>query len=81
MLEAGKQELVVLSALSPMEIYLTSGDNLATFSEIDCAIFDNIGKTSDFVHLPKAGQVLLVFKEDSWNRAEVVDLIPLCVLQ
>ena len=81
MLEAGKQELVVLSALSPMEIYLTSGDNLATFSEIDCAILDNIGKTSDYVHLPKAGQVLLVFKEDSWNRAEVVDLIPLCVLQ
>ena len=63
----------MLSALSPMEIYLTSGDNLATFSEIDCAILDNIGKTSDYVHLPKAGQVLLVFKEDSWNRAEVME--------
>ena len=69
MLKAGKQEFVVLSALSPMEIYLTSTDGLAAFNEI--GNFDNIGKTSDYVHLPKVGQLVLVYKENCWNRAVV----------
>ena len=64
---------MVLSALSPTEIYLASKENLAIFSEVDCGILDNIGKTTDYVHLPKVGQVVLVFKEDCWNRAEVVE--------
>ena len=63
----------MLSALSPMEIYLSSKDNVATFSEIDCTILDNIGQNSDYVHFPKVGQVVLVYKENCWNRAEVVE--------
>ena len=73
MLEAGKQEFVVLSALSPMEIYLTSTDGLAAFNEI--GNFDNIGKTSDYVHLPKVGQLVLVYKENCWNRAVVEEVL------
>ena len=75
MLEAGKQEFVVLSCLSPLEIYLSSKDNLSTFNETGCDILDNIGKISDFVHLPKIGQLVLVHKENCWNRALVVEEI------
>ena len=73
MLEAGKQELVVLAALSPMEIYLSSQDQLAAFTETGSVILDNIGKIADYVHLPKVGQLVLVYKENCWNRAEVVE--------
>ena len=72
MLEAGKQKVVVLSAFSPMEIYLTSKVDLIAFTETACVI-DNIGNTSDFVHLPKVEQLVLVYKENCWNRAEVVE--------
>ena len=73
MLEAGKQEFVVLAALSPMEIYLSSQDQLAAFTETGSVILDNIGKIADYVHLPKVGQLVLVYKENCWNRAEVVE--------
>ena len=73
MLEAGKQEFVVLSALRPTEIYLSSTNVFTAFNETDCVILDNIGKTADYVHLPKVGQLVLVYKENCWNRAEVVE--------
>ena len=75
MLEAGKQEIVVLSALSPMEIYLSSTAAFAAFNDIGCVILDTVGKTSDYVHLTKVGQLVLVYKENCWNRAVVEEVL------
>ena len=75
MLEAGKQEIVVLSALSPMEIYLSSTAAFAAFNDIGCVILDKTGKNSDYVHLTKVGQLVLVYKENCWNRAVVEEVL------
>ena len=73
MLEAGKQELLVLSCPSPLEIYVSSKAAVIAFNEIDAVAINNIGETADFVHFLKVGQLVLVFKEAVWNRAEVVE--------
>ena len=63
----------MLSPISPMEIYLTSRDDFSTFAETGCDIINNIGSISDYVHLPKVGQLVLADKENHWNRAEVME--------
>ena len=70
-LEAGKQELVVLSSVSPLELYVSSKDDLINFNEIDAV--NMIGVSADYIHLPRVGQLVLVYKEECWNRAEVVE--------
>ena len=62
-----------MTCLSPLEIYVSSEDALRTFNEIGTDAINKIGETADFVHLPKVGQLVLVYKEDCWNRAEVVE--------
>ena len=34
---------------------------------------NKIGDDSDYVHILKAGDLILAFQEDNWNRATVVD--------
>ena len=63
----------MLSCLSPLEIYLAAMEEHTTFYETDAGVINKIGETADYVHLPKVGQLVLVFKEDCWNRAEVVE--------
>ena len=70
MLEAGKQGLVVLSSVSPLELYVTSEDGLINL--IDAV--NKMGETADHVHLPRVGQLVLAYKNESWHRAEVVEV-------
>ena len=60
-----------MSCFSPLEIYLASAPDIASFTETAISIIHNIGETSDDIPSPKVGQLVLVFKENCWNRAEV----------
>ena len=69
MLEAGKQKLVMLSARSPVEIYMTTVDKFQSFLETQ---YDILERDSDYVHIPKPHQVYLVVVSGLWHRAEVI---------
>ena len=67
-IEEGKQSLMVMGCFSPTEIYLA----LKGFPKEVINKLHELGANSDYVHLPKDGDLFFVFKEQCWNRAKVV---------
>ena len=72
-LPVGVQELVVIKAVSPAEIYVTTNAMLNAFLAETTVSLNQIGETSDYVHILKVGDLILAYQEDSWNRATVND--------
>ena len=71
-IEEGKQSLMVMGCFSPTEIYLA----LKGFPEEVINKLHKLGANSDYVNLPKDGDLVFVFKEQCWNRAKVVRSLP-----
>ena len=74
-LPVGVQELVVIKAVSPAEIYVTTNAMLNDFLAETTVSLNQIGESSDYVNVNilKAGDLILAYQEDSWNRATVND--------
>ena len=74
-LPVGVQELVVIKAVSPTEIYVTTNAMLNDFLAETTVSLNQIGESSDYVNVNilKAGDLILAYQEDSWNRATVND--------
>ena len=62
---------MVVSAGSPVELYLT---NKQRFSEVS-ALADKVAETADFVHPVTVGDLVLAERNGAWTRAKVVEII------
>ena len=74
-LEAGKQELLVVASVSPLEVYITDMTKVEEFTQTPTARLNMMGETADYVHLTEVGDLVLAFKEECWNRASVMEIL------
>ena len=70
------QELLVIGSVSPLELYITDMTKFEEFSQTPTARLNMMGETADYVHLSQVGDLVLIFKEECWNRASVMEVLP-----
>ena len=73
-LALGEQTLLVLAAVSPMELYLCSQDKFFSFSSIIVPILEEAASHAALVLSPKEGDIVLACEDNVWYRACVLEL-------
>jgi len=74
-LELGKNELLVLGVVSPMEMYLVTEQQFDHYSDVVAPVIAEAAENADYVLRTKAGDLVLALNEDFWCRAKVVSSI------
>jgi len=74
-LPLGQQTLLVLAAVSPMELYLCSQDKFFSFSSTIVPMLEEAASHAAPVHTPKEGDIVLACEDNVWYRACVLELV------
>ena len=75
-LSVGRQSLVILSAVSPLELYLCTRQQFEEFAEHTCSQMDNEADQADYLFEAVVGDFVLVFTEGNWFRAKITEILP-----
>ena len=74
LLPGGEQELLVLTVLSPLQLYLCSVEDFLNFTFLTSSFSQTAAEQAESVR-PSVGDLVLAFKNGIWNRAEVVNVL------
>jgi len=74
-LPLGQQTLLVLAAVSPMELYLCSQDKFFSFSSTIVPMLEEAASHAAPVHSPKEGDIVLACDDSVWYRACVLEVV------
>ena len=75
-LSVGRQRLIILSAVSPLELYLCSLQQFNEFALRTSSQMAHEAKQADYLVEAVVGDFVLAFTEDNWFRAKITDLLP-----
>ena len=75
-LSVGRQSLVILSAVSPLELYICTRQQFEEFAEHTCSQMDNEADQADYLFEAVVGDFVLVFTEGNWFRAKITEILP-----
>ena len=73
-LQKGKQDLLTLTVNSPIQFYLASHENFVQFTFLNRSLSGGNDDQTETVR-PSVGDLVLVFKNGIWNRAEIVNVL------
>ena len=73
----GEQELLIMSTVSPLEVYLTSFAQFREFSEFSNTVTNKVA-ISAAKHFRRfsSGDLVVAKVNGMWNRAKILDLLP-----
>ena len=72
----GRQSLIILSAVSPLELYLCSRQQFEEFAEHTCSLMASEADQADYLFEAVVGDFVLVFTEGNWFRAKITEILP-----
>ena len=75
-LSVGRQSLIILSAISPLELYLCSRQQFEEFAEHTCSLMASEADQADYLFEVVVGDFVLVFTEGNWFRAKITEILP-----
>ena len=73
-LELGKNELLVLGVVSPMEMYLVTEQQFDQYSDVVAPVIAEVAENADYVLKIQVGDLVLALNDDFWCRAKVVSI-------
>ena len=75
-LSVGRQSLIILSAISPLELYLCSRQQFDQFAQHTCSQMASEAEQADYLFEAVVGDFVLAFTEDNWFRAKITEILP-----
>ena len=75
-LGVGRQNLIILSAVSPLELYLCTRQQYTEFVQLTGAQMTTEAQQSDYLSEAVVGDFVLAFTEGSWFRAKILEILP-----
>ena len=73
-LQRGQQDLLILNVNSPIQFYLASHENFVQFTFLNSSLSRGNDDQTETVR-PFVGDLVLVYKNGIWNRAEIVNVL------
>ena len=75
-LSAGRQSLMILAAVSPLELYLCTPQQFHQFAEHTSSQIAAEAEHADFISEPVVGDFVLALTEENWFRAKIIEILP-----
>ena len=73
-IKVGKVDLLVLSTVSPMEMYFCTDDMFGKYSDFASSVIHEVAASAGPVTTFKVGDIVLALSEDMWYRARIMDV-------
>ena len=75
-LSEGRQSLIILSVISPLELHLCTRQQFEEFAEHTCSLMASEADQADYLFEAVVGDFVLVFTEGNWFRAKITEILP-----
>ena len=75
-LGAGRHNLIILSAVSPLELYLCTLQQYNQFLQLTCSQMAAEAEEADYLSEAVVGDFVLAFTEGTWFRAKILKILP-----
>ena len=75
-LDVGRQSLIFLSAVSPLELYLCTQQQFNKFSWDTCPQMAHEAQQADYLFEAVVGDYVLAFTDGNWFRAKINKILP-----
>jgi len=73
-IKVGKVDLLVLSTVSPMEMYFCTDEMFGKYSDFASSVIHEVAAAAGPVTSLKVGDIVLALYEDMWYRARIMDV-------
>ena len=73
-IKVGKVDLLVLSTVSPMEMYFCTDEMFEKYSDFSSSVIHEAAAAADLITSLRVGDIVLALSEDMWYRARIMDV-------